>query len=648
MIQAESGQPVPAEDFCEWLVTNSLGSFAMGTPQRLPERKYHGLLMAKSPVFADPHAVLNEINEVLLLPEGGVELAAFHYGKSIHPQGFQHLTGFEMDPQPQWKYQIGDIRVKRSLRLHPRRNSVILDYEIEGAPKGSELLLYPYFSCRRVHDLASENALLDGRHRQKGTRLFFKFYKAFPEVFVDCPQGRFELSGFWNQNIHYPEEERRGYEQKEDVFCPGAFRIGVAEQPRVSLVAGLVEDGPGSPILPKIPAKSQGRGIKKRLEHAAESFLIEPEKGRTSIVAGYPWFGEWGRDTFIALPGLVLARGEHQRAYEILKHYASHLKEGLVPNVLGRNPEESDGNSIDASLWFIRAMQMLEATAGPECVQDLAPVLFELLETILKGKRRGIHVRPSGLLYTSAFPRPLTWMDAMVDQLAVTPRSPFAVDVNALFHNGICYALTWAKRLDRSDFSAIWTPLRDKLADTFREAFWLEEEGYLADAHDGLEPDPSFRPNQLLALALPHPLLAKAEGAQVLAAVRKRLLTPFGLRTLDPDDPAYRGTCVGTQPERDAAYHQGTVWPWLLGMFWDAVAYVEGAAAANKEAKRLLKPFVKHLEQGCLGQVSEIFDGDAPHKPRGAPAQAWSVAELLRIASGLSQSKGVGKPAPKA
>lgn len=634
--------------FQEWLLTNTLGSYAMGTPQRLPERKYHSLLVAKTPRFKDPHAILAEVNEVLLFPGGGAELACFHYDKTIHPQGFQHLVSFQEKPFPEWTYAVDRVTVRRRLRLHPRRNAVVLEYTIEGAPEGSELLLYPYFNCRRVHDLAAENAILDGRMGGDDKRIRCRFYKDYPEIYLDCPEGSFEQSGFWNQKVHYPEEKHRGYDYKEDLFCPGAFRVKTSGETQTSLSVGLIEELPGSPIWPQLPKKAiAGRGIKKRLGQAAQAYLVGDAKA-ASIVAGFPWFGEWGRDTFIALPGITLARGEQKLAFEILNHYASQRKDGLIPNVLARNPDESDGHAIDASLWFIRAMQMLETATDADRVAPLVPSVFEMLETMLKGKRRGIHVRPSGLLYASAFPRPLTWMDAMVDQVAVTPRSPFAVDVNALFYNAIRYALVWAERLDRPAFTKVWQPLAEKLAETFLEAFWLEEEGYLADAHDGLEPDPAFRPNQLMALALPHPLLSKKQGARLLKQVREKLLTPYGLRTLAPDDKAYQGTCDGAQEARDLAYHQGTVWPWLIGMYWDAVIYVEGEKAANEEANKILKPFVQHLDQGCLGHIAEIFDGDAPHTPRGAPAQAWSVAELLRVACGLSQKKVVGKPTAKA
>ena len=632
----DSGMPFP-----EWLTTNALGSFAMGTPKRIPERKYHGLLMVRSPIFADPHHLLAEVNEVLLLPEGGVELGSFHYDGTLHPNGYEHLSRFEPGSEPKWHYKIGEIQVTRTLKLHPRRNAVLLTYRVDGAPQDTKFLAYPYFSCRRVHDLQRENAILDGRPTQTDPRICFKFYKGFPEIFLDGGGAEFELSGFWNQRVCYPEEARRGYPHAEDLFCPGAFSVALDSAASWKLTIGLVETGSGSPAWPKKAAAKKAKpSLLSRLDTAADAFLIEKDKDRASIIAGYPWFGEWGRDTFISLPGLTLARNKPKISAQILANYACQLKQGLVPNVLGRDSWESDGYAADASLWFIRAVQQLEFKAGETAAKPFLPVVFSLLDTFLKRKVRGIHVRPSGLLYASSHPRPLTWMDARVNGLPVTPRSPFAVDVNALFFNAIGYALRCAKREGDDDFVKLWEPLMSKLKETFREAFWLKDEGYLADSHDGLEPEPSFRPNQLLAIALPFPLLDRTMGASILKGVREKLLTPFGLRTLAPSDPQYHGRCEGDPTQRDNAYHQGTVWPWLLGMYWDAVRFVEGKAAANREGKRILKGFELHLDQACIGQISEIFDGDSPHTPRGAPAQAWSVAELLRIAHNFSDLDG--------
>lgn len=624
--------------FKEWLVTNNAGSFAFGTANRLPERKYHGLLNVRSPLFLDPHQILQELNEVLLMDGKGAELGNFHYGELIHPKGYQHLESFSPGEAPCWHYRIGKMHLRRTLRLHPTHPMVLLRYEITNAPSNTSMLLYPYFNCRRIHDLAQENAVLDGRLRSKSNPIKFQFYKDFPGVFLDCERGEFELSGFWNQRVGYPEEARRGYDAAEDLFCPGSFRIAIDQNLSFSLVVGLDEPGEGSPTWPASSTNKQtpSKEVKDQLKVASQRFLIELPNQKVSVIAGFPWFGEWGRDTFIALPGLTMAVERKAVATQVFQTYAAQLKNGLVPNVLGRTPEESDGYSVDASLWFIRALQLYQFKWGREAAKPFVSTVFEILETMLHRKVRGIHVRPSGLLYASSHPRPLTWMDACVDGLPVTGRSPFAVDINALFYNAIRFALEWAEILQKKAFQTIWQPIGENLKETFVEAFWLEEEEYLADAHDGVAKDVSFRPNQLLALSLPSPLLDKKRGRKLLDKVRKQLLTPFGLRTLAPNDPTYQGTCQGTQPERDLAYHQGTVWPWLLGSYWDAVRYVSGPSVATKEAKTILQAFGPHLNEGCVGQVAEIFDGDAPHHPRGAPAQAWSVAELLRIAYGFS------------
>ncbi len=617
----------------EWLIANRLGDFAMGTPERLPARKYHGLLVARLECYEEPHHLFAEVNEVLRLGTQTYALGCFQYDGAIHPQGFQHLEAFNAEPAPTWRYRLGDALLTRRLRLHPETHQVRLEYELENAGSDAELLLFPYFTCRNAHHLHYENAVLDGRVAEEEGLVRLRFYRGFPGLFMQtAPHARFQADGFWNYRVCYEEEAARGYLGKEDYFCPGHFSHPMGEKDLFRLDVGVWPEDKSLPPFPAPSAKPLGQGLVARLERAADAFVIRPGRGYASVVAGYPWFGEWGRDTFISLAGLTLARGKRGLAARVLDTFRKRLKHGLIPNILARDPMASNGYSVDASLWFIRAVQEYEAHAGAEKVKRWEPVVLDMLNTMLQHKVKSIHVRPSGLLYASSHPRPLTWMDARVDGIAVTPRSPFAVDVNALFYNAVRYALEIAKRRGRRDFVQIWRRIAASLRVTFQEAFWLEEAGYLADSHNGAEPEPSLRPNQLLALALPFRVVSKSKGRSILKIVRARLMTPYGPRTLDPEDPAYQGKCAGDVASRDRAYHQGTVWPWLLGPYFDAVLNVEGPAKARKVIASILQAFERHLDRACLGQVSEIFDGDAPHHPRGAPAQAWSLAELLRIA----------------
>lgn len=616
----------------EWLVTNRLGDFAMGTPERLPARKYHGLLIARLACFEEPHHILAEVNEVLRLGEKSFALGCFQYEGATYPCGYKHLESFQHEPAPLWRYRLGEVRLTRRLLLHPETHQVRLEYELENAPPHAELRLYPYFTCRNAHRLHYENAVLDGRAVIEDDRVQLQFYRSFPGLFMQTdPLATFQAEGFWNYRVCYDEEILRGYPGKEDFFCPGHFTREMGEKGKFHLDVGVRQDDrpPRSFAVPS--AKPLKTGLFARLERAADAFLIQRGNGDASVVAGYPWFGEWGRDTFISLAGLTLARGKLGLAARVLDTYRGRLKHGLIPNILAKDLLASDGYSVDASLWFIRAVQQYEAVAGADKVKRWEATVLDMLNTMLRHRVKSIHVRPSGLLYASSHLRPLTWMDARVEGAPVTPRSPFAVEVNALFYNAVRYALVIAERRGQRDFPLIWRRLASSLKVTFQEAFWLEEAGYLADAHNGIDPDPSLRPNQLLALALPFRPISKQKGRSILKIVRERLLTPLGPRTLAPDDPSYQGVCAGDVVRRDSAYHQGTVWPWLIGPYIDAVLNVEGPAKAQKAIAALLRTFAGHLDHACLGQVSEIFDGDPPHHPRGAPAQAWSVAELLRI-----------------
>lgn len=625
------------ETFAEWLAVNQGGSFAMGSPDRVPRRKYHALLMARYPEWDEPHHVLGEVNEVILDTQAGYELAAFAYETTIHPEGFKHLASFEHQGQPTWTYQCGPITVVRRLSLDPQAAAVYLDYDIQGASAETEMLIYPYFGCRSYHRLSQENALLDGRIEDHEQGVVTQFYQGFPKLIMGAGQeAKFELSGFWNQRLFYREEQERGYPAYEDLFCPGAFRIFPGRTPRFRFFCGSLRDiaqlQTQLPPRPKATAKKKPakKSFYQRLQEAASDYLYQPKPGEKSIIAGYPWFGSWGRDTFIALAGLTLTRGDLKTCDQVLKTWAKYRLNGLIPNVASNDFEKADPYSIDASLWYIRALQQFDLAGGK--IQPHVETLFGILEALLKPKVRHVHIRPSGLLYAACKPRPMTWMDASINGIAVTPRSPFAIDVNALFYNGICYALDVEKRFPRPGFTEVWRPLADHLKATLIEAFYLPDQGYLADAHNGLEPDSSLRPNQLAAFALPYRAFDDQIGVRVIDIIRDKLLTPFGLRTLSPDHPDYRGLCRGSQQERDAAYHQGTVWPWLSGLYIDAVLNIKGTDEAVREAERILDGIAGEADRCCFEHINEIYDGDAPHTPRGAPAQAWSVAEILRIA----------------
>lgn len=606
----------------------------MGTPSRQPERKYHGLLVLRQPGLAEPLHILSDINEVLHTNGTTYELASWHYESTDHPRGFEHLKEFDASSLT-WHYQCGEARIARTVKLMADSNEVRVLYHIRGAAPGAELRLSPVFTLRGIHQLAYENPFLDGRAEGAGERIKFQFYREQPTVSSWCePAADFVSSGYWNRRVKYPEESRRGYPDSEDLFCPGFFRVPLHGDDRVTFVIRLpgvkpdhadrCNDGPRFTEKPV-------QDFADSLRRAAEQFVyFEGGSRKPGIIAGYPWFGEWGRDTLIALPGLLLETGRTDLAVALLNRFAGCRRNGLIPNLLGDSAETSDWFSVDASLWFIRAVQDVHTREGKAVASRWFEVVMEILEALREGTP-GVGIADNGLLAVDLRPRPGTWMDAQLDGVAVTPRAPFAVELNALFYNAVSYALRLASQGGQKAFVQKWQPAKEELEENFRKVFWLDGAGYLADSHDGRKADESLRPNQLIAASLPFKAISRDDVRSMLEHVRRHLRTPCGIRTLTPGHPLYRGHVTGTQAERDLAYHNGAVWPWLLGPYLDAVAYALGDDAAATEVAQVANDFRPHLEEACIGQISEIFDGDAPCTPRGAPAQAWSVSELLRL-----------------
>lgn len=620
-------------DHREWLVANNLGDFAMGTVSRMPTRKYHGLLTLRdgSP---DPLHVLADVTEILHVGGEHFDLTSFQFEGGTQARGCQYLTRFSPEVEPVWQYACGQRRILRRLQLLPDHHVVRITWEVSGAQDGDELLLYPHFTLRGIHENARENAFLLGNsHPEAGVHVF-QFYQGMPEIGVRAP-GVFEPSGFWNRRVHYSEEQQRGYEPQEDLFCPGCWRVPLKPGELISIDVGLASDlrGPQEATVP-VEASAQ-QDFAARLERAAGTFMYENEARQPGVIAGFPWFGEWARDTLLSLDGLLLARNQPNHATAILERYAQTRVDGLLPNIMGHDAATSAGVAPDASLLFTHALQQTSAALSPAAVERWLPVAFDMLEALRTQRAHGVGIAPSGLLAADRRPEALTWMDVRLEGRPVTPRAPYAVELNALYYNALCFALEAAKEQENHPFLEKFVPLAEKFPAAFNAMFWSDELGYFADAHDGHHPDFSLRPNQLFAFSLPFKAASDAQAKSALEKVRAKLVTPVGLRTLSPDAPDYRGRCTGSAHERDLAYHQGTVWPWLLMPYLDAVAYLDGKATAAEEARGFMDRFAGHLDEACIGQVSEIFDGEAPHTPRGAPAQAWSVAALLSISRHL-------------
>jgi predicted glycogen debranching enzyme len=528
-------------------------------------------------------------------------------------------------------------------RVHGQPAAVI-QYVWEG-PGGATLIVRPLLAYRDHHALQRENAALRPDAAARGGDIVLAPYDHCPPLHLRLEGASWEGSGYWYRGFHYERERERGLESTEDLFSPGAFSRSLRPDETLTLLAwaGPIPAGFDPPAAVAAERRrlrdlSGGEvGLVGGLRRASDAFLVRRgETGRT-VIAGYPWFGDWGRDTMIALPGLCLTTGRHREARAILTEYARHVDAGMIPNRFPEGGEAPEYNTVDAALWMIVAVHRLRETPdGPEFVRSkLKEAVFAILDGYRRGTRHGIRMTADGLITQGEDGVQLTWMDAKVGSWVVTPRRGKAVEIQALWYNALLIGAEVAAESGDPARAEEYTALAARCRESLLRLFWSEDLGYLADVVGGGARDLSLRPNQLYAIGLPHALLPRDKAARVLAAVRTALLTPVGLRTLAPTDPAYRGRYEGDPTSRDGAYHQGTVWPFLIGVYVDAVIRIHGEEG-KREAREWLKAFEGHLDEAGLGYVSEIFDGDPPHSPRGAIAQAWSVAELLRVASRLA------------
>ena len=622
----------------EWLEADGLGGFAMGTVAGWRTRRYHGLL-TPAVVVPSRRMVLVDGFEAWVEIEGQrTAISTQHYLPDVtYPDGADRLVGFDYTTWPTWTWEVGTgVRVTQQVLLPHERPAAIVRWSVSPAGRNGRLIVRPLISGRDMHALHSENAALNPAAEATGEAVRWKPYSGLPTI-LSLANGRYTHAPEWYRNFLLREERNRGFECRMDLFSPGELSWEFADGDAVWVLmaeglAGHVDPGSSkatSVAHELIAAEAERRkSLGGALDRAADAYLVRRGQGKT-IIAGYPWFADWGRDTFIALRGLCLGTGRLEDARAILLEWAGLVSEGMLPNRFVEAGDAPEFNSVDASLWYIVAVHdYLEAMAGnrrpvaPEERQPLERATLAILSGYAAGTRYGIRMDSNGLLAAGVPGEQLTWMDAKIGDRVVTPRIGKPVEVQALWIN----ALRIGAALD-----ARWSEVADRAAAAFAPAFW-NPAGYLNDVADPI--DTAFRPNQLLALGgLPHAVLDPERGRRLLDQVEARLWTPMGLRSLAPEDPAYRPHYEGDPAERDGAYHQGTVWPWLAGPFIEAWVRVRGnTPAARKEARsRFLAPLLQQLARAGLGHMAEIADAEAPFTPRGCPFQAWSMGELLRL-----------------
>ncbi len=635
----------------EWLVTNGIGGYAMGSLAGANTRRYHGLLV---PAFSPPlgrAVLLSKVEEEVRVEDQLYQLAANKYPSVVQPQGFRHLTYFGTRPVPTFTFIFHEETVvleKRVWMAHGR-NTVYVQYTLVKAPEPVRLGLVPLLAYKDYH---TEQHRWDGftcdlTFEPDGRLQCVAFPTANPLFLQVKPPFAFDDHKGWFYNFEHPREQERGLDFTEDLYCPGRFGGVLAPGETVTLTATVEAEPPDAPEEALAAEIARQKGLlaqagvppgddaREALTLAADQFLIEksPRVARSTVMAGYPWFTDWGRDTMIALPGLCLTTGRHGVAREILTSFAGAVQNGLLPNRFSDGGGGAEYNTVDASLWFFHAVHAYAQASGDwEFAQsEMLPVLHTILDAHIKGTDYDIGVDPAdGLLHAGHPGVQLTWMDAKVGDWVVTPRTGKPVEINALWHNALCVTADLAERAGQADLAADCAKRAAQAKASFADAFWNPATHSLFDVigPDG-RPDASLRPNQIFAVSLPFPVVAGDQAKTVVDAVAESLLTPFGLRTLAPGSPDYHAQYAPGDPAaRDGAYHQGTVWPWLLGAFCDAHLKVYGD---KPKARALLSALLgPGLSQYGVGSLSEIADGDAPHAPNGCPAQAWSVAEVLR------------------
>jgi predicted glycogen debranching enzyme len=653
----------------EWLVTNGLGGFSSGTISGIVTRRYHGLLVAALPAPTGRMVMLSQVDAQIRLqsgriialapqPPGSVDGAAPSDGRALSLVEFRLECGL-----PIWRFEGEGLVIEKRVLMPYRQNTVHLTYRLLSGPSPVRLELRPFMHVRHYESPLSEAlpnpyvlTAVDGRFEVRaGTGLpplHLLFHGGQPALTIDGSRMR---NG-------YLEEQSRGYEHEGTLWSPGYFQVDLGEAPARQdatlvastetweIVTALTPDAAVQTemvrrraVLDLAPERLRS-GVCAELVMAADQFLVTPAarpedatravalgtEART-VIAGYHWFTDWGRDTMISLEGLTLVTGRAHEAALILRTFASYTRNGLIPNMFPDGERQGLYHTADATLWFFHAVgRYVNATGDVQTLRILLPVLRDIIEHHVRGTSYGIGVDPhDGLLRQGEDGYQLTWMDAKVDGWVVTPRRGKAVEINALFYNAVRLLESWVRTEEGDGAAASLQTLADRTRESFNRRFWNASQGCLYDVVDGESgDDPACRPNQLLAISLTHPVLDASRWRSVVDTVQHRLLTPYGLRTLSSDHPDYRPKYYGDLRLRDAAYHQGTVWPWLIGPFIDAWLMVY---PSDREAARtMLQAFDGHLSEAGIGSISEIVDAASPYTPRGCIAQAWSVAEVLR------------------
>ncbi len=633
----------------EWVITNGIGGYASSTIVGMNTRRSHGLLVAATHPPVGRVVLLSSLEETIVAPQGRFELATHRYAAVVHPEGYRYLVEFRLDPCPTFLYRMGSLLLEKKIVLLPGENAVVIGYTLYAATGPVELAIRPLVAVRDFRWVSQENPQFNSSIHERPGEILLHPYEELPAVVIQHTAELFDRSPCWYKNFDYLQEKERPAPGREDLWSPGRFLYLLKVGESCAVVVSTGRRG-GTDLAfherrlentQTVAARSitpPGQGpLTTRLSWTAESFLAH-RPGETVLLAGFPHLSPWGRDTLIALPGLTLATKRFDLARALLETLASKVKSGLLPVRYAEDNGSPEYDSADTSLWFFWAVwHYWKATRETAFIRKkLVGPMREIMEGYLEGTDFGIGMDEDGLIQLSDEEMPLTWMDARepgsredLPGPAVTPRSGRPVEINALWYCALSVmgVLGGQLGLKRAD---AYLRLSQLVQENFLRTF-LAPDGCLYDRVTARTQDASFRPNMLIAASLPFTPLSRTQAAHILAVVEERLLTPYGLRTLSADDSRYQRHYAGDLKQKARAAHQGTVWPWLLGPYVSTVIAVRRRTRATQaDLKKQLEPFYGHLHEAGVGAVSEIFDGDPPHTPRGGISQAWSVGEILR------------------
>jgi len=636
----------------EWLETNGLGGFASSSLIGLNTRRYHGLLTAALTSPVGRYVLLSKLEETLIVHGERFELSANQYAGALHPQGYHYLTRFRLDPFPVFTYTVADVEVEKSICMIHGENSTVVHYALRPPPWPATsddyvLEVRALIAFRDDHSITHHNhALNPAMHITPGL-VTVAPYAGLPALYCAHDADAVDTTGHWYYNFEYAVERERGLDCVEDLFSPFALRFDLSQRTEAAILASTepheitqvahyrqAEVERRQALLTTAPSDD---AFVRTLVAAADHYVVGRGAQKT-VIAGYHWLSDGGRDTMIALPGLTLVTGRTDVAKSLLLAFAGVVDQGMLPNrspAIGETPEY---NTVDATLWFFEAVRALwSATRDDAFIRTyFYDILTDIIDWHVRGTRYGIKVDEDGLLAAGAPGMQLTWMDAGVGDSVVTPRHGKPVEIQALWYNALRIMEHLAQTFGDTSHQQRYGTMAAHAHASFNGVFWHEAASCLYDVVNGTERDGAMRPNQIFAVSLPYTMLSDARAQSVVAAVERDLLTPYGLRSLAPYDSQYRGRCTGDAASRASSYHQGTVWAWLMGPFVTASLKVQGATSQGRQqAAQWLSGFRRHISDAGLGHVSEVFDGDPPHQPRGCIAQAWSVAELLHAAAAL-------------